>query len=68
MNCVRLIAALGCVAGAAALAATPDSGRAHVPGATLTTVLPPAPDIKSVTVSAFDMDRAPVTNAMLRRR
>jgi formylglycine-generating enzyme required for sulfatase activity len=36
---------------------------ARVPGATLTTILPPAPGVKSVRVAAFDVDRTPVTNA-----
>ncbi len=52
--------------GNAALAdagARADASRAHVPGATLTTILPPAPGQKSVTVGAFDIDRTPVTNA-----
>jgi formylglycine-generating enzyme required for sulfatase activity len=40
-----------------------DTATAHVSGATLTTILPPAPGVKSVTVAAFDVDRTPVTNA-----
>ena len=54
--------------GAAAQAATPGAstaaaGRAHVPGATFATVLPPAPEQKTVTVAAFELDRTPVSNA-----
>jgi sulfatase modifying factor 1 len=40
-----------------------DGDRAHVPGATLTTILPPSPGTKSVTVAPFEVDRTPVTNA-----
>ena len=54
--------------GGAAQAATPAGptaapGRAQVPGATFATVLPPAPEQKSVTVAAFELDRSPVSNA-----
>jgi len=45
-----------------ALAAT-DAGRAHVPGGSFETVLPPAAGVKVATVQAFDLDRTPVTNA-----
>ncbi len=49
-----------------ALAATIDAqqaGRAHVPGGSFETVLPPAKGVQTATVQAFDMDRTPVTNA-----
>jgi sulfatase modifying factor 1 len=48
------------VARAATVGETPT---AHVPGATLTTILPPAAGVKSVAVAAFDVDRTPVTNS-----
>ncbi len=44
-------------------AARNDTARARVPGAMLTTILPPAPGRKSVSVAAFEVDRTPVTNA-----
>ena len=44
-------------------AKTPAANRAHVPGATFQTILPPADGVKTVTVRAFELDRAPVTNA-----
>jgi sulfatase modifying factor 1 len=43
--------------------AAPAPDRAHVGGATIATILPPAPDQKTVKVAPFDMDRTPVTNA-----
>ena len=55
-------AVTGLLAVGAALAAT-NAGRAHVPGASFETVLPPAAGVKTATVQAFDMDRTPVTNA-----
>jgi sulfatase modifying factor 1 len=57
------------VAAALAIASTrgadaaPAPDRAHIGGATIATILPPAPDQKTVQVAAFDMDRTPVTNA-----
>jgi formylglycine-generating enzyme required for sulfatase activity len=50
---------------ATARATTANAGptRAHVPGAMLATILPPAPGRKSVAVAAFEVDRMPVTNA-----
>jgi formylglycine-generating enzyme required for sulfatase activity len=54
-------------AGAAAAAAPEATARAHIPGATFATILPPAPDLKYATVRAFDMDRTPVTNAEFAR-
>jgi formylglycine-generating enzyme len=48
---------------AAAAAAPLASDRAKVPGATFGSILPPAPETKSATVAAFELDRTPVTNA-----
>jgi formylglycine-generating enzyme len=48
-------------------AAAPPPGRARVPRTTFTTILPPAPGVKSTEVRAFDMDRTPVTNAEFAR-
>ena len=60
MRAAILLAALS--ASAAALAGPPPD-RAHVPGASFETILPPAPDAKIATVPAFELDRTPVTNA-----
>jgi formylglycine-generating enzyme required for sulfatase activity len=56
----------GLLAVGAALAGT-DAGRAHVPGGSFETVLPPAAGVKTATVQAFDMDRTPVTNGAYAR-
>lgn len=58
-----LLAVLLVAVAAAAPAATADGTRAKVPGATFETILPPAPDAKTATVPAFELDRTPVTNA-----
>jgi sulfatase modifying factor 1 len=52
-----------CAGMATGAAAAPAAGRAPIPGGTFTTILPPAPDVKSATVRAFRMDRVPVSNA-----
>jgi formylglycine-generating enzyme len=44
-------------------AAAPLPTRAHVPGATFASILPPAPGVKTAQVQGFEMDRTPVTNA-----
>ena len=58
-----LLAILLVTSAAAAPAAPVTGARAKVPGATFETILPPAPDAKSATVPAFELDRTPVTNA-----
>jgi formylglycine-generating enzyme required for sulfatase activity len=60
MRAAILLAALS--ASAAALAGPPPD-RAHVPGASFETILPPAPDAKIATVAPFELDRTPVTNS-----
>jgi sulfatase modifying factor 1 len=54
----------------AALAAVTQAAageRARIPGGSFETVLPPAPTVKTATVRAFELDRAPVTNAQFAR-
>jgi formylglycine-generating enzyme required for sulfatase activity len=63
MRAPALLAVLLVTFAAAAPAASVTSPRAQVPGATFETILPPAPDAKSATVRAFELDRVPVTNA-----
>jgi formylglycine-generating enzyme len=63
MRAPALIGILLVAIASAAPAATATSARAQVPGATFETILPPAPDVKSATVAAFELDRTPVTNA-----
>ena len=63
MRAERVLAALLALLAGTAGAGTPAAGRALVPGATFETLLPPAPDIKEVSVAAFAIDRTPVTNA-----
>jgi formylglycine-generating enzyme required for sulfatase activity len=59
---LAMAALLAALAGSVA-ADTSRTRRVTVPGATFATLLPPAPDIKEVSVAAFAIDRTPVTNA-----
>jgi formylglycine-generating enzyme required for sulfatase activity len=56
-----LAALIFCAFANATFAAAP-SARARVPAASLATILPPAPGVKTAAVRTFDMDRTPVTN------
>jgi formylglycine-generating enzyme required for sulfatase activity len=49
------------------LCAMAQADRARIPGGTFDTVLPPAPTVKQATVTAFQLDRTPVTNAQFAR-
>jgi len=64
---LALLLMLGAALHAAPGMCAPGPVRAHVPGATFATVLPPGPEQKEVTVAAFDIDRTPVTNAAFAR-
>lgn len=57
------------IVAAAALAADLPAERpqARLPGGKFTTVLPPAPDVKTTVVAPFSLDRALVTNAQFAR-